>query len=156
MRAIHNAEEYQSRPVNGEYQCLPLDFRLCIFNTSSARGRANACVVNAQFLQSSGHLSVVCKLVDVLRYPDTQGLIKSEMLAYAALQTLQGQVIPILHGFYEVWGILHVLALQPVGDAISEDESIDVILRKKMKASLRHIHDAGYIFMAISRAVIFV
>ncbi|KAF8800896.1 hypothetical protein BYT27DRAFT_7245473 [Phlegmacium glaucopus] len=151
MRAIHIAEDYKSRPVNGEYQCLPLDFHLCVFDLSSARRGANGCTVNAQFLQSSGHLPVVCKVVDVLRYPDTEALLKDEMLAYAALQGLQGRVIPVLYGFYEVWGILHVLALQPVGDAIPEDESIDVILRKKMKASLKHIHNAGYIHGDIAR-----
>ncbi|KIL68390.1 hypothetical protein M378DRAFT_71243 [Amanita muscaria Koide BX008] len=153
-RAIRDAEEYKSRPVNGEYRCLPLDFRLCIFDLSSARQGTNGCIVNARFLQSSGlhdHLSVVCKAADMLRYPTTKALLRDEMLAYAALQTLQGQVIPILHGFYEVWGIIHVLALQPVGDAIPEDESIDVVLRKKMKASLRHIHDAGYIHGDIAR-----
>lgn len=154
MRAIRDAEEYNSRPVNAEYRCLPLDYRLCIFDLSSARRGTNGCVVKAQFLQSSGlhnHLSVVCKAVDILRCPTTKALLRDEMLAYAALQTLQGQVIPILHGFYEVWGIIHVLALQPVGDAIPEDESINVILRKKMKASLRHIHDAGYIHGDIAR-----
>ena len=154
IRAIHNAEDYDSHPVNGEYQCLPLDFCLCIFDLSSARRAANGCVLSAQFLRSSdlqGHLSVVCKIVDILRYPDKKALLRGEMLAYAALQPLQGQVIPILHGFYEVWGILNVLALQPVGNAIPEDESIDVILRKKMKASLRYIHNAGYIHGDIAR-----
>lgn len=154
VRAIRNAEEYKSRPVNGEYKCLPLDFRLCIFDTSSARRQENSYVVNTQFFQSSSlhtSLSVVCKVVDVLHYPDTEALLKDETLAYAALEPLQGQVIPILHGFYEVWGILHILALQPVGDAIPEDEPIDVILRKKMKASLRQIHDARYIHGDIAR-----
>lgn len=155
MLAVRNVEEYQSFPVNGEYRCLPLDFRLCIFDLSSARRGANGCITNVQFLQSSGlhhhQFPLVCKVVDVLRYPDTKEMLRGEMLAYAALQTLQGQVIPKLHGYYEVWGILHILALQPVGDAIPEDESIDVILRKKMKASLRHIHDAGYIHGDIAR-----
>jgi hypothetical protein len=142
---VRNAEEYQSLPVNGEYRCLPLDHRLCIFDLSSARRGANGCTANAQFLQSSSGLPLVCKVVDVLRSPDTKELVRGEMLAYAALQTLQGKVIPTLHGYYEVWGILHLLALQPVGDAIPEDDdkTIDVTLRKKMKANLRRIHDAG-------------
>ena len=155
VQAIRNAEGYESRPVNGEYKCLPLDFRLCIFDTSSARRQEDGCVVNTQLLQSSSldaSLSVVCKIVDVLRYPETEALLKDETLAYAALEPLQGQVIPILHGFYEVWGILHILALQPVGAAILEDEPIDVILRKKMKASLRQVHDAGYIHGDIARS----
>ena len=78
-------------------------------------------------------------------------MLKGETLAYAPLQPLQGQVIPILHSFYEVWGILHVLALQAVGDAIPEDEQISAIFRKKMKASLGQIHDAGYIHGDIAR-----
>jgi len=49
----------------------------------------------------------------------------------------------MLYGFYEVWGILQLLALQPAGDAIRDDKPIDMILRDKMKATLRHINDAG-------------
>lgn len=154
MQAICKVEEYQSRPVNGQYECLSLDFRLCIFDLSSARRGANGSIVNTQLLQSSSpyaHLSVVCKVGDILHYPATKALLKGEMLAYAVLQALQGQVIPVFHGFYEVWGILHILALQFFGDAIPEDTSIDTILRKKMKASLKCIHGAGYIHGDIER-----
>ena len=154
IRAIHDADEYHSRPINGEYPCLPLDFCLCIFDLSSAWRGANGSIVKAEFLQSSElhiHLSVICKVVDILQYPDTKDLLRDEMLAYAALQSLQGQVIPTLYGFYEIWGILNVLALEPIGDAIPEDKVIDMILRNKMKASLKCIHNAGYIHGDIAR-----
>lgn len=137
-----------TRNVNGEYPCLTLDFRLCFFDLSSARRGGYGCVVNARFLQPSGQngdLDVVCKFVDVVRYPDAKDLLKGETHAYAALRNLQGQVIPTLYGFYEVWGILQLLVLEPVGDAIPDDELITVILRKKMKATLQRIHDAGYV-----------
>jgi hypothetical protein len=148
------AEEYHSQPLNGEYQCLALDLRRCFFDLSSTRRGSNSCVVNARFLPSSdpnSDLHVVCKVVDVLHYPAAKDLLKDELLAYAALQNLQGQAIPTLYGFYEVWGILQLLALEPVGDAISDDELINVMLRMKMKAALRHIHDAGYVHGDIAR-----
>lgn len=60
-------------------------------------------------------------------------------------------MISTLYGFYEVWGILQYLALEPVGNAISEDEQIDQTLRTNMKAALRRIHDAGYTHDDIAR-----
>ena len=148
------AQKYHMKPVNGAYECLAIDFRLCHFDLSSARRGANGCVITAQFLPPSvGHstLSVVCKVVDALRYPDTATSLYDEACAYAALQDLQGKVIPRLYGFYEVWGILRFLALQPVGNAISEDEQINQTLRTSMRAALQRIHDAGYIHGDIAR-----
>ena len=49
-------------------------------------------------------------------------------------------------------GILHFLALEPVGNAISEDDlQIGQALRMKMKASLQRIHDAGFIHGDVAR-----
>jgi hypothetical protein len=152
--AVGDAEKYHMQPVNGAYQCLDIDFRLCHFDLSSACRGANGCVVTARFLPSSvgGHdLQVVCKVVDALRYPDAANSLDFEARAYAALQDLQGEVIPTLHGFYEVWGILQFLALEPVGNAVSEDEQIDQTLRTKMKAALQRIHNAGFIHGDIAR-----
>ena len=60
-------------------------------------------------------------------------------------------VIPTLYGYYEVWGILRFLALQSVGNAISDGEEIDEALRTKMKAALQHIHNAGLIHGDVAR-----
>jgi len=142
------------QPVVGAYQCLAIDFYPCRFNLSSARPGANGCVVRAQLLPPSvgEHvLEIVCKVVDILRYPDAADLLDGEARAYAALQDLQGKVVPTLYGFYEVWGILRFLALEPVGDAISEDEEIDQTLRMKMKAALQRIHNAGFIHGDVAR-----
>jgi len=114
------------------------------------------CVVNAQFLASSvggksGPLEVICKIIDVIRYPDAAHLLDDESRAYAALRNLQGKVIPTLYGFYEVWGILKLLALEPVGYAIPEDEQIDQTLRRKMKLALQCIHDAGFVHGDVAR-----
>ncbi|KAH9986316.1 hypothetical protein BJV74DRAFT_928778, partial [Russula compacta] len=152
--AVRNAQEYRMVPIDGDYQCLTLDFRICRFDLSSAHHGANGCVVNARLLAPSvgkRDLQVVCKVVDFLCYPDTAIWLDNEAHAYAALQNLQGQVIPNLYGFYEVWGILKLLALQPVGNAIPEDEPIDQTLREKMRAALRHIHDAGYVHGDVAR-----
>ena len=86
-----------------------------------------------------------------MRYPDAANLLDDEARAYAALQNLQGEVIPTLYGFYRVWGILKLLALEPVGDAIPEGEEINWSLRKKMKAALQHIHNAGFVHGDIAR-----
>jgi hypothetical protein len=152
-KAIRTAGNYHCHPVAGRYACLNLDFRLCRFDLSTSRCGSNGCVVNTRLLQStpSHDLHVICKTVDVLRYPTAGNLLADEADAYAALEGLQGSVIPTLHGFYEVWGILRLLALEPVGDAISEDEEIDQTLRTKMKSALERIHGAGYIHGDIAR-----
>jgi hypothetical protein len=152
--AVCNAQVYHMLPVDGKYQCLTLDFHLCRFNLSSARHGEKGCVVNARFLAPSVgkcDLQVICKVVDVLRYPDAANLLDGEASTYAALQNLQGNVIPTLYGFYEVWGILRLLALEPVGNAIAEDEKITQTLRKKMKAVLQRIHDAGFVHGDVAR-----
>ena len=52
----------------------------------------------------------------------------------------------------EFGGILHFLALEPVGNAISEDDlQIGHVLHMKMKASLQRIHDAGFIHGDVAR-----
>jgi len=148
------AQGYHMQTVDGEYQCLALDFRLCCFDLSSACRGANGCVVNTQLLASSvgkRDLQVVCKVVDGLHNPNVANSLADEAHAYAVLQNLQGKVIPTLYGFYEVWGILRLLALEPVGNAIPEGEQIDLRLRKKMKAALHHIHDAGFVHGDVAR-----
>ena len=60
-------------------------------------------------------------------------------------------MIPTLYGFYEVWGILRLLALEPVGNAICEDGKIDQALRMRMKAALQRIHNAGFVHGDIAR-----
>ena len=80
-----------------------------------------------------------------MRHPDAVELLNAEVRAYVALINLQGKVIPKLYGFYNVWGNLRLIPLQPVGEPISEDETIDQQLRKKMRKALRHIHKAGYV-----------
>jgi len=62
-----------------------------------------------------------------LHYPDAASSLDYEAHAYAALQDLQGQVIPKLYSFYEVWGILQFLALEPVSKAIPEHQGEAVI-----------------------------
>jgi len=153
-KAVRDAEEYNMYPVNSIYQRIPLDFRLCRFDLSSARSRANGCVVNGRLLSGSigkSDLHVVFKVVDALRYPDAASMLENEASAYAALEELQGKAIPKLYGFYELWGILHLLALEPVGDAIPQDADIDQTLLGKMEDTLQRIHDAGFVHGDIAR-----
>ena len=154
MVAVANAEEYDMQPVNGAYECVAIDLRLIHFDHSFVRRGASGCAVRAQFVPPSvgGHsLEVICKVVDMSRHPDVANTLDGEASAYATLQDLQGEVIPTVHGFYEVWGILRFLALEPVGNAISEDEEIDHALRMRMRAALQRIHNAGFIHGDIAR-----
>jgi hypothetical protein len=149
-RAVVHAGGY----ADGQYPCLALDFRLCRFDRSSARRGATGRVVTAELLKPTflkRDVSAVCKVVDVQQYPAAGDLLGVEARAYVALQNLQGTVIPRFYGFYEVWGILRLLALEPVGKAIPEDEDIDQTLRMSMRAALQRIHDAGYIHGDVAR-----
>ncbi|KIM90450.1 hypothetical protein PILCRDRAFT_59694 [Piloderma croceum F 1598] len=153
-KAAENVQEYHMLPINNKYQHLPLDFCLCCFDLSSVRCGEKGCVVTARLISSTilkNNLHVVCKVVDGLCYPNAANLLDNEARTYTALQNLQGKAIPTLYGFYEVWGILQLLALEPVGNAIFEGEEINQSLRKKMKVALQHIHNAGYIHGDIAR-----
>jgi hypothetical protein len=151
---VSTAAGYHAIPHNGEYQCLDLDFCLCHFHISSARRGSNGCVVDGQLAQPSigkFDLNIVFKIVDVIRYQDAGASLEGEAHAYASLQGLQGVVIPKLYGFYSVWGILKLLALQPVGDSIPDNETISITLCRKMKDALQHIHDAGFVHGDVAR-----
>ena len=90
----------------------------------------------------------ICKVVDATNAVE---LLDAEVHAYAALITLQGKVIPKLYGSYMVWEILQLIALQPVGQAIAENEAINQQLHRKMKKALCCIHDAGYVHGDVAR-----
>ncbi|KAF8907358.1 hypothetical protein CPB84DRAFT_1769014 [Gymnopilus junonius] len=138
-KAVAIAESYDTNPINGEYQCLPLDLGLCLFDLSSGHiGR----IVKGLLQQSAeeGDLLVMYKMVDVLRDRDA--------VAYAALRNLQGQVT---YGFRSIWEILRVLVLPPAGRAIDENGCIDQELRNEMRLILQSIHDAGYVHGDIAR-----
>lgn len=62
---------------------------------------------------------------------------------HAALLHLQGHFIPIdrVYGFYNIiWGILDILALEPVGEAVSEDEKITPAFYGTYPTQLLHQH----------------
>jgi hypothetical protein len=153
-KAIAVAGNYAAVPTGGAYTRLNLDFRLCKFELSSARHSELGWVVRAELLQDAHNkppLAAMCKIMDVAHNPAASSALEGEARAYAALHTLQGKVIPRLYGYYEVWGILHVLALQPVGDALLEEGVIAPRLREKMKSALRRIHSAGHVHGDIAR-----
>jgi hypothetical protein len=153
-KAIKAAQNYSVAPKNGTYPCLDLDLRLCDFQLSTARYSGIGSAVHASFLQESidkPPLPVMCKIVDVIRRDDLDDMLNSELRTYAALQDLQGKVIPRLYGYYNVWGILDILALEPVGHAVTEDQTITPALRELMKSALGCIHTAGYLHGNITR-----
>jgi hypothetical protein len=153
-KAIESAGYYDVGPTHGTYPRLNLDFRLCDFQLSSARRSTLGCVVLTNLLQDTldkASLVSICKVVDISRNPLRRAVLEDEVRAYAALRHLQGEVIPKVYGYYEVWGMLDLLALEPVGDAIQNEVVISDTLRKKMKKALRRIHEAGYLHGDIAR-----
>ena len=56
-----------------------------------------------------------------------------------------------VHGYYDVWGLLRLLALEDVGTAIPEHGPISTQTRTLMKSALAHIHSAGYVHGDIAR-----
>lgn len=151
-RAIGISGNYNVLPENGTYPCLDLDFRLCDFRLSTAYHSGVTCTVCTNFLQGSLNktpLGLMCKVVDILRQGNN--MLEPEVRAYAALEHLQGDAIPRLYGYYNVWGILDLLALEPVGDAVREDETITPALREQMKSTLGRIHSAGYLHGDVAR-----
>jgi hypothetical protein len=151
--AIAHAQSYHSTPVAGSYPVLPLDPRLCRFKRSSVQhSPQRGCTLRATLARSDGgNLDVFCKIVDLFRSSDAISALDTEVCRYAALQNLQGVVVPRVYGYYNVWGLLKLLALEDVGTAIPEDASIDTEMRMQMKSALTRIHSAGYVHGDIAR-----
>jgi hypothetical protein len=150
--AIIQAQSYNSTPVAGTYPVLPLDPWLCHFNRSSVRHSSErGCTLRATLERPSDNLKVFCKIVDLFRNYNAISALDTEVRNYAALQNLQGVVIPQVHGYYNVWGLLKLLALEVIGNAIPEDVPINAELRKQMKSALSRIHSAGYVHGDIAR-----
>jgi hypothetical protein len=149
-RAIKAAANYNVGPTHGTYPCLQLDFRLCDFQLSSARRSSTSLgsVVLTNLLRDALNktpLVSMCKVVDISCNPPYRSVLENEVRAYAALQHLQGEVIPKVYGYYDVWRMLRVIALEPVGVAIQNEDVISKNLRKRMKKALSQIHGAGYL-----------
>jgi hypothetical protein len=151
-KAVQNAGKYLAPTEGGAYQCLDLDPRLCDFQRSTARHTVRGFDVETNLLQArpTENLSVMCKVVDMFQNQTAIAALEAESRVYLALRHLQGRYIPKVYGYFNVWGILRLLALENVGEALSDD-SISPSLRRKMRAALQHIHDAGYIHGDIER-----
>lgn len=153
--AIAQAESYHSTIVAGSYQVLELDPHLCHFHRTSVRhAPRRGCTVRATLVRGGfarGNLDVFCKIVDLCQRRNSIDMLDLEVRNYATLRDLQGKVIPRVHGYYDIWGLLKLLALEDVGTPISADGPIDTQTRTKMKAALACIHSAGYVHGDIAR-----
>jgi hypothetical protein len=109
------------------------------------------CTSKAKLLRgilAGGNLNVFCKIVDLFQRRDSIDALDMEVRNYATWQNLQGIVIPRVHGYYDVWGLLRLLALGDVATAFPE---IDTRTRALMKFALARIHSAGYVHGDIAR-----
>ncbi|KAM6492114.1 hypothetical protein JOM56_011838 [Amanita muscaria] len=153
--AIAQAHSYHSVVVAGSYQVLPLDPRLCHFHRTSVRhAPRRGCTLKATLVRgcfAGSNLNVFCKIIDLFQRRDSINALDMEVSNYATLQDLQGIVIPRVHGYYDIWGLLRLLALEDVGTAIPEDGSISTRTRTLMKSALARIHSAGYVHGDIAR-----
>jgi hypothetical protein len=155
QEAIIAAHNYEMLPIGGTYPCLPINIRLCQWTRPSIHhSEKGGCVARAKFpldCKDQMEITVICKLIDVFRNIDSIEWLESEAQTYANLITLQGQVVPRIHGYYDLWGIVNFLMLQDVGVALSEGEAIPHDLCQQMKIALGCIHAAGYIHGDIAR-----
>jgi len=55
---------------------------------------------------------VFCKVVDLFQRQDPIDALDKEVRNYATLKDLQGVVVPRVRGYYDVWGLLRLLALE--------------------------------------------
>ena len=137
----------------GSYPVLPLDPLLCYSNHTSVRHSSErGFTVRAKLsriIAARGNLAVFCKIVDLFHSHGAVDVLDMEARNFAALQTLQGLVIPRVYGYYDVLGLLELLALEDFGTAIPEDVPIDV--QTRMKNTLIRIHSVGYIRRDIAR-----
>ena len=78
-------------------------------------------------------------------------MLDTEVRNYAICQDLQSIVIPRVYGYYDVWGLLRLLALEDVRSAIPEDGDIDTLTRALMNSALARIHSKGYVYDDIAR-----
>jgi hypothetical protein len=151
-KAVNKAANYSAPARRGAYKCLDLDPRLCDFKRSTARHTERGFVVETNLLNvnPTNDLRVICKAVDVFQNQATIAALETESRVYLALQHLQGNCIPKVYGYFNIWGILCLLALQNVGESL-ENKAISSSVRRKMKAALKDIHDSGYIHGDIER-----
>ena len=63
-------------------------------------------------------------------------MLQTEVNNYAALYPLQCVAIPRIHGFYSVWGILHIIMLEPVVE-LSRSQQLSPGLRQKNEVGTR-------------------
>jgi len=149
QEAITASHNYEMLPIDGTYLCLPINIRLCQWiQPSIHHSKKGRCVARAKFplnCKDQMEITVICKLIDVFRNVNSIEWLDSKAQTYANLITLQGQVIPHIHGYYDLWGIVKFLMLQDVGVALSEGEAIPNDLCQQMKIALGRIHVAGYI-----------
>ena len=147
---ILHAGSYRPAVLAGSCAMIQLDPHLCHFDrTSVHHGHQKCCTLMATL--RGGNIKVVCKIADLSLGRDPINALDREMHNYAKLENLQGVAIPRVRGYYDVWGLLKLLALEDVGTAIPEDGPIDTRTRKKMKSTLARIHSAGYIHGDIAR-----
>ena len=153
--AVAQAQSYKSVIEAGSYRVSPLDPRLCHFDRTSVRhAPRRGCTVKAKLTRGildGGNLNVFCKIVDLFQRGYSIDALDMEVRNYATLQNLQGNVIPRVYGYYDVWGLLRLLALEDVGTAIPEDTPISTGTRALMKSALARIHSAGYVHGDIAR-----
>ncbi len=154
-RAVLRAGSYHPTAVNGSYPIIELDPRLCCFDRSFVRHTPQRGFTVKAMLMRGGiftaDLPVFCKIIDLAQRGDSLGMLNMEMQNYAILQHLQGQVIPRVRGYYNVWGLLRLLALEDVGTAIPASSPIGATTRRRMRSALVRIHVEGYVHGDLER-----
>jgi len=114
--AMQKAGSFVVTPTNGTYNATPLDYSLCNFDHTTLCCGRNSCILDAGTVSTNHKFKA--KVVDITGPKFIVDALTHEVAAYAALDTLQGIVIPTVCGYFDVWGRLHLLALEDVGDNV--------------------------------------
>ena len=83
------------------------------------------------------------KIFDSFNTPDALETCHQEIMIYIALESLQGSVIPMFYGFFNLHGFL-ILALEDCGNPVTEAEyqslksKIEIALNEIEKARVKH------------------
>jgi len=78
--------------------------------------------------------SIMCKAVNMFQNPAMVAALDAKSSVYLALWLLQGCCILKVYGYFNIWGILHLLALENIGQTIS-DGPISSSLHQKIIVS---------------------
>jgi len=82
--------------------------------------------------------SVAIKILDIVKNPNLLSEMENELLIYQTLSDLQGQVIPKIKCYGDLWGMFRMIIMEPIGKFASYPWSDDI--KKKVIWCYKMLH----------------